>query len=95
MDRSLEQRKNIPSERIVDLQYTDFVENNAGFVEEIYRYFNISYSKDAQQAIGRYIAENPANKHGSHNYKLSSFGLTEQQILDRFSDYINRFDIAV
>ena len=34
-------------------------------------------------------------KHGSHDYKLEEFGLTEQQVLDRFANYIDTYHIEV
>ena len=32
---------------------------------------------------------------GSRDYQLNEFGLTEQQVLDRFANYIETYNIAV
>ena len=34
-------------------------------------------------------------KHGKHDYRLEEYGLTEQQILDRFAFYIERFKVPM
>ena len=36
-----------------------------------------------------FLAQNPKDKHGVHNYTLAQFGLTEDQIEQLYSNYIN------
>ena len=34
-------------------------------------------------------------KHGTHSYGLAEFGLTDEQVLERFAPYVERFGISV
>ena len=64
-------------------------------MDSIYDHLSLPYPDEARQAIAAYVADHPRDKHGSHDYKLEEFGLSEQQVLDRFSNYIETFNIAV
>lgn len=95
MERSMEARKTIDPGRIVDVQYVDFVDDTMAVVDSIYDHLSLPYSDEVRRAIAAYVADHPRGKHGSHDYKLEEFGLSEQQVLDRFSSYIETFNIAV
>ena len=95
MAHSMETRKHIDPRRIVDVQYVDFVSDTLSVVDRIYDHLSLPYPDKTRGAIAAYVADHPRGKHGSHDYKLEEFGLTEQQVLDRFSNYIETFNIAV
>ena len=40
-----------------------------------------------------HIASHPKDKHGKHEYSLEGFGLTREQVRDRFVDYCARFGV--
>jgi hypothetical protein len=42
-----------------------------------------------------YIARSRALKRKPHRYSLAEFGLSEGEVLERLSDYIERFEIAI
>jgi hypothetical protein len=50
---------------------------------------------DTERRFQQYADEHPMGKHGKHDYRLEEYGLTEQQILDRFAFYIKRFSIPM
>lgn len=95
MGHSMEIRKSISAERILDIQYNDFINDSQAVADGIYQHFSLPYSDATRQLIASYIADHPRGKHGSHDYQLEQFGLNEQQVLDRFAGYIDEFDIAV
>ncbi|HEY9032659.1 MAG TPA: sulfotransferase [Pseudomonadales bacterium] len=95
VESSLRQREHIDSSRILDLQFNDFVADSVGFVHGIYEYFRLPMSKVAQQQIAQYAADHPMGKHGKHEYDLQQYGLTEQQVLERFGFYIERFRVPM
>ena len=68
-----------------DVEYVDFLRDPSGTVENVYRYFGIEFTDEARRAIGRTDA---ASKQGfrapNHAYSLVDYGLTEQQVKDRF-----------
>ena len=95
MESSLRQRESISPDRMIDLQFNDFIADGVGTVRRIYQHFNIVMTADTERRFQQYAAEHLMGKHGKHDYRLEEYGLTEQQILDRFAFYIKRFSIPM
>lgn len=95
IDKSMVARQAIPADNILDIHYEDFIDSNSAVVKQIIDYFKLPVSPSSKEAIQTYIDQHPANKHGSHDYKLEEFGLTEQKILDRFGTYIDTYNVNV
>jgi hypothetical protein len=95
MDHAMAVRERLSPGQVVDVQYTDFISDTVAVVEDIYQQLDLPYTQDVQQLIASYVADHPRNKHGSHDYQLAQFGLTEQQVLDRFAHYIETYNIKV
>lgn len=95
VEHSLNLRENIAKERILDLQFNDFVSDSVGFVNGIYDYFKLPMTDIAKQRIETYAASHPMNKHGKHDYALEQYGLNEKEVLKRFAFYIDRFNIPM
>ena len=95
MEASLEQREHIDPQRVLDIQFNDFIADNVGTVERIYDYFNMPMSGQTAKLMQDYAEAHTMGKHGSHDYQLEEYGLSEQKILDRFGFYIERFDIPL
>ena len=92
---SIDMRKTLNEDRILDIHFTEFLSDPLKTVETIYEYFNLELTDQLQQTFRSYIEENPRGKHGKHNYKLDYYGLTEQQVHDRFAGYIETYNIQV
>jgi len=95
MDHSMAIRRNISPERILDVQYVDFVDDPMAVVDGIYRHLSLPYPQQTRSSIAAYIDDHPRGKHGSHDYQLDELGLSERQVLDRFSNYIETYNIEV
>ncbi|MFK7977277.1 MAG: hypothetical protein AB8C02_14170, partial [Halioglobus sp.] len=61
----------------------------------IYSHLGLPYPNSVREQLAAYVADNPRGQHGSHDYQLAEFGLSEQQVLDRFGHYIDTFNLAV
>lgn len=95
MESSLRQREIISPDRIIDLQFNDFIADGVAIVRRIYQHFNIAMTADAEKRFQQYADEHPMGKRGKHDYRLEEYGLTEKQILDRFAFYIERFNVPM
>lgn len=95
VELSMKVRQSIDPARVLDIQFRDFLATPMNSVEQIYGHFNLPMSDQTRKSFSDYIAEHQAGKHGKHDYKLADYGLTEQQVLDRFADYINTYNIAM
>jgi len=88
-NRFLEARKNLNKEsQILDLRFEDFVSDQIGTIQKIYTHFGWNLTDTALDKMKKFLAQNPKDKHGAHEYSLEDFGLTEQGINKQFSNYI-------
>lgn len=81
-----------PSQR-VDVHYPDLVRDPLSVVRDIYRQFDMEFSRPAQEAMKRFLAAHPQNKKGVHHYALEDFGLRADEEASRFKFYTDYFDI--
>lgn len=87
-NRFLEDRKKLNKEdQIIDLQFEDFVKDQLGTVKKIYQKFDWNLDASSEERMKTFLAQNPKDKHGAHNYTLADFGLTEAQINEKYSNY--------
>jgi Sulfotransferase family len=68
-----------------DVAYDEFVADPLGTVEAIYAYFGLSLSGPAAGAMRDLHAQHASSGAPAHRYVLSDFGLTADQVDDRFA----------
>lgn len=91
-DWNLEARKTI-GDRIYDVLYDDIIEDPFSVVEKIYSHFELPFTHEFQDRLKKEIAERPQHKFGVHNYNLADYGLTEEEVKERFLQYRERFGV--
>jgi hypothetical protein len=89
--RMMAYRKAHPELRVHDMRYTDLAADPVATVRDAYRYHGMAFTAAAAEGIRRWLAENPADKHGRHTYSLGDFGLTEHRIREVYADYIETY----
>jgi len=93
INRFLRDRKELGKEdQIIDLKFEDFVGDQMGSVKKIYQKFNWNLTKDSESNMMKFLAANPKDKHGVHNYSLEHFGLNEEIINQEYKDYIKTLE---
>lgn len=80
---------------IYDMQYADVMRDPIGEIRKIYQHFDEPFTAEAEAAMNHYMQANPKGKHGSHAYSLEDYGLTREQVRERYRDYCERFAIPV
>lgn len=83
----------VPGERFFDVQYTDLVRDPLGVVRRIYAHFDMRLTDAAENRMRRFLAENPKDKHGRHEYTLEQFGLDRDEEWQRYAWYRERFGL--
>ena len=78
-------------ERFHDVYFDDLCERPMDVIRSIYAAAGVHLSTDVETRMHAWLRENPQGKHGEHKYNLDEFGVTEQDIRDHFSDYMDRF----
>lgn len=91
--RSVDYRERNGWSSIYDLHYADLMADPMAAISKVYQHFNEPLSAAAENAMQRYIHDNPKGKYGRHDYSLEEYGLTEKEINNRFADYCERFNV--
>lgn len=95
IDRTLAFKAKHGADAILNVQYADTVRDPMGSVRRIYDHFGEPLTPEAEQAMTRYMADNPKGKHGKHSYDLAEYGLTKEGVREQFADYVQAFNIPV
>ena len=93
IEKGLEDRSEIPDNRIFDIQFTDFISDPMKQVRRMYAHFGFELNQANEEDMHHFLADDTANKKSTHRYTLEEFGLTEKQVLERFKEYITAFDL--
>jgi hypothetical protein len=92
LEEFLEARKRYDQSRFCDVWYEDFVADPIGTIESVYDYFGIELTGAALEAMKVTQAESAGTAPGGfasgHRYSLADFGLTGEQVDDRFAGYL-------
>jgi hypothetical protein len=90
-ERLIALRKADPSLPVYDLRYRDLARDPVAAVRGVYDFAGIDFTPAAETGIRRWLAENPADKHGRHVYQLADYGLTEARVRTVYADYIDTY----
>lgn len=96
LDASVASRRGgtIDPSQVFDLQFRDFMRDPVGEVRRLYAWLGIAFTADFEAAIQRYLAENPASKHGGHRHAFADTGLDAAAERCRVADYQAFFNVA-
>jgi hypothetical protein len=91
LEEFMDARQRYDEARFCDVWYEDFVADPIGTIESVYGYFGIELTGPAADAMRATQAESagaPGPGGSSHKYSLADFGLTVEQVDDRFAGYL-------
>lgn len=80
--------------RVVDVQFAELLHDEIGMVRRIYAHFDRALDAGAEGRMRRFLAANPADKHGRHRYTLAAVGLDPVIERRRYAAYQERFGVA-
>lgn len=95
LNHAMKVRESIPDERVIDVQFSDIVNDPMRVVGSIYDKFGLRNDDDVLGRAQAYLDENSRDKHGLHSYSLEDFGLARSEVDDAFAHYRERFDVPV
>jgi hypothetical protein len=91
LEKSRNLRAALPDRMAVDVRYPDLTRDPMGTIESIYRGLGIEFSTPARTSISRFLGNRPDS--GRHIHALEGFGLTKDEVRDRFAAYCEELDI--
>jgi len=83
-------RQKAPSQ-FMDVLQKDLHKDPMSIIYEIYDRFDYQLNDSVKAEMLARIERNPEGSHGEHRYTLEEFGFTEQQINERFKNYIDSY----
>jgi hypothetical protein len=82
------------SDRFYDLHFADFMADPIGSVARIYERFDQPFTAEAEARMRAWQADHPQGKHGEHAYARRDIGVSEEEILERFGAYVERYGVV-
>lgn len=79
--------------QVLDVIHRDFHRDPMAEIERIYRFIGWELTDEARARMAVRIAEKPELAHGAHRYDLADFGMTADDLRERFGDYVERYDL--
>jgi hypothetical protein len=77
---------NLPK-RVLNIHYKSLVSQPLPTMRMIYGHFQLPWSQDTEDAMRKWLNDNPQRKHGSHRYSLDDFGLTPDEVMANCQSY--------
>ncbi|WP_419552895.1 SDR family NAD(P)-dependent oxidoreductase [Candidatus Poriferisodalis sp.] len=93
VERAMQTRAETLGGRFVDVSYYELTDDPIGEVRRICELAGIGLGKRAEREAEQYLAANPQNRFGKHNYRLEDFGLSEQVVDETFAAYREAYAI--
>ena len=86
-------RAEAPAGQFVDVSYYDLTTDPISQLRRIYDQAGIDFNDEAKGLAERYLAANPQNRFGKHDYRLEHFGLSKQVMDETFAAYREAYAI--
>jgi hypothetical protein len=93
VERMMRVRPLLPAGRILDVTYPRLLAQPMDVLSEIAQFADIPLTRNDEQRMSTYLANNPQNKHGVHHYSLEQFKLTPDDIERHFGEYCMAFGV--
>lgn len=87
LDRYLVVRKELPKDRVLDVQFDEIREDIAGVIRRLYERAGRPLTAAAMAAFKAHEARRPEHHFGNYEYTAEDHGLSLDEIDDRFAAY--------
>lgn len=75
--------------------YSDLTRDPVGEMRKLYAWLGDDFTPRVEAGMTKWLAENPQGRFGQHAYGLEQFGLTKNDLVPFYEDYLQRFDIEM
>jgi hypothetical protein len=92
-NRVMDARDTLGEDRVIDVHYADLVRDPIAAMRKLYSALGDEFTEAAERGMRRWLADNPQNKFGRHEYKLAQFGLSQESLAPLFERYLARYEV--
>jgi hypothetical protein len=92
-DRIMDARDRLGEQRILDVHYADLMRDPIPTMKKLYAGLGDDFTPAAEQGMRTWLADNPQDKFGRHEYKLGKFGLSVDKLKPLFERYLSRYEV--
>ena len=84
---AMEARRDLPTDRFLDVHYADLMDDPMKQVRRIYDFLGYRLEDATVESMAAFRSRNPKDKRGRHRYGPGDFGLTRRQLDEDFAAY--------
>jgi hypothetical protein len=92
-DRIMDSRDRLGEDRIIDVHYADLIRTPIETMRSLYRALGDEFTPAAEAGMRAWLADNPQDKFGRHEYRLEAYGLTPRKVRSMFERYLSRYQV--
>ena len=96
LDRAVDARQDgtIPADRVVDLDYVEFVADPIRAIRGVYEHWDAELTPAVEDRMRAFLADHGQRRHGQHRYSLADTGLPVGELRARARRYEDYFDVT-
>lgn len=91
LGRAMEMRDTRLESRCLDVWYQDVNRDPLGEARRIFDFLGRDVSAQSEERMRQWLVDNDRAKRPAHHYSAERFGLSEDELVEAFSDYRKRF----
>jgi hypothetical protein len=96
LDACTRDRDLLPDDRTIDVRFDEFMADDIAMVERVFARNDHPMTDGVRRALETHLADHQRGQYGRLVYDLrGDFGLEPQTVRARFTDYMQRFGVAV
>ncbi len=92
-DRIMDAREKLGHDRIIDVHYADLIRDPIPAMRSLYKSLGDEFTPAVESGMRAWLADNPQEKFGKHEYKLTQFGLTPEKVRGMFERYLSKYEV--
>jgi len=92
-NRIMDARDALGEERIINVHYANLARQPIETMRTLYRSLGDEFTAQAEAGMRAWLADNPQDKFGKHEYKLAQYGLSPARIEALLERYLSRYEV--
>jgi hypothetical protein len=90
--RAMDFRRRMGDDRFTDVSFAQLQTNPVGTLQTSYDSLGLTFTDDTLQAVTQWAQGHRPGSRGTHDYDLADYGLTTEDVRERFADYLAAYD---